>query len=74
MGCVSSATWPGGDQSPAAAGLDLTGRSSGSRGPGLPRRGAAYDEVVEGGPVTGTDCPGHGSLHFSILKWLYVAW
>ena len=65
MGCVSSATWSGGDQSPAAAGPGLRGRSSGSRGLGLPRRATTYGEVVAG-DARGADIPDEGPGHVEL--------
>ena len=65
MDCVPSATWSGGDQSPAAAGPRPQGRSSGSREPGLPRRAATYGEVVAGDP-RGADVPDEGPRHVEL--------
>ena len=62
MDCVSSATWSGGDQSPAAAGLELSGRRPGSQGPGLPRRATTYGEVAEGGAGAPSVSPAHEEL------------
>ena len=65
MDCVPSATWSGGDHSPAAAGPRPQGRSSGSRESGLPRRAATYGEVVAGDP-RGADVPDEGPRHVEL--------
>ena len=62
MGCVSSATWSGGDQSPAAAGLELSGRSPDSRGPDCREGATTYGEVAEGGAGVPGDSPTHEEL------------
>ena len=65
MDCVPSATWSGGDQSPAAAGPRPQGRSSGSREPDCREGAATYGEVVAGDP-RGADVPDEGPRHVEL--------
>ena len=65
MDCVSSATWSGGDQPPAAAGLDSQGRSSGSRGLDCREGATTYGEVVAG-DTGGADVPDEGPRHIEL--------
>ena len=65
MDCVPSATWSGGDQSPAAAGPRPQGRSSGSRSLDCREGAATYGEVVAGDP-RGADVPDEGPRHVEL--------
>ena len=65
MDCVSSATWSGGDQPPAAAGLDSQGRSSGSRGLDCREGATTYGEVVAG-DTGGAGVPDEGPRHIEL--------